>query len=121
MKNSPEGCRLASSGIPEDNLSKSPRLRSIPILPAMASRWITKLVEPPMAAFTMMAFSKASFVSILDMRRSSLTISTMRCPEYCARTFRRLSAAGMAAFSGRVSPRLSTMQAMVDAVPITAQ
>ena len=53
--------------------------------PAMASRWITALVEPPMAALTLMAFSNAARVRIFDSVRSSCTISTMRRPVSCAR------------------------------------
>ena len=87
----------------------------------MASKWITKLVEPPMAALTMMAFSNACRVSIFDSTKSSFTISTMRLPESCASTFRRESAAGMAAFCGIESPNASTIEAIVEAVPITAQ
>ena len=44
---------------------------STPMRPAIASRWMTALVEPPMAALTRMAFSNASRVRICDMRRSS--------------------------------------------------
>ena len=47
---------------------------------AMALKWIGALVEPPMAELTTMTFSKASRVMILDGRRSSHTISTMRLP-----------------------------------------
>src|SRR5690606_426303 len=52
---------------------------------------------------------------------SSLTISTILIPDKCARTFRLASAAGIAALWGRDNPKDSTMLAMVDAVPITAQ
>jgi hypothetical protein len=38
------------------------------------------LVEPPMAEFTTMAFSKASRVMMSEGFRSSRTISTMRRP-----------------------------------------
>ncbi len=54
--------------------------------PAIAFRWITALVEPPIAALVRMAFSKASRVRILDSFRSSQTMSTMRMPERCAST-----------------------------------
>ena len=46
--------------------------RSTPRRPAIASRWMTALVEPPIAPLTRMAFSKASRVRICDTRRSSL-------------------------------------------------
>ena len=44
----------------------------------MACRWMTALVDPPMAALTRIAFSNACRVMIRDGRRSSLTSSTMR-------------------------------------------
>ena len=47
---------------------------------AMALMWIGALVEPPMAEFTTMAFSKASRVRMSEGFRSSHTISTMRLP-----------------------------------------
>ena len=87
----------------------------------MASRWITALVEPPMAPLVRMAFSKASLVSTFEIVRSSSTISTMRRPAMWARALRRESAAGMAALVGRPMPKASTMQAMVEAVPMVMQ
>jgi hypothetical protein len=54
--------------------------------PAMAFRWMTALVEPPMAALTRMAFSKASLVSTLDSVSCSQTMSTMRMPDRWAIT-----------------------------------
>ena len=61
---------------------------------AIAIRWITALVEPPIAAFTRMAFSNASRVRIFESSRSSFTISTMRRPAMRAITLRRASTAG---------------------------
>ena len=79
---------------------------------------MTALVEPPIAASTRIAFSKLDRVSTCDGRRSSATIPTIRRPARCARRSRRLSAAGSAAFSGNAMPSASTIEAMVDAVPI---
>ena len=45
----------------------------------------------------------------------------MRLPESCANTLRRESAAGMAALPGNVRPKDSTIHAIVEAVPMTAQ
>ncbi len=87
----------------------------------MAIIWITKLDEPPTAELAIMAFSNASRVSILSIVRFSLTISTILRPLSCAITFLRLSAAGIAAAPLRVSPRLSTITAMVLAVPMVMQ
>ena len=52
--------------------------------PAIASKWITAFVEPPIAAFTRIAFSNAERVRIFDSAISSSTISTMRRPASCA-------------------------------------
>ena len=52
---------------------------------------------------------------------SSFTISTMRLPDNCESTFRLASAAGMEALLGNDNPNASTITAMVEAVPITAQ
>ena len=65
--------------------------------PAMACKWTTALVEPPIAPLTTMAFSKFSFFNNFDMRKSSRTMSTMRRPAMWASTLRRESTAGMAA------------------------
>ncbi len=89
--------------------------------PAMASRWTTALVEPPMAPLTMMAFSNAARVSTCDRRKSSCTMPTMRRPVIWACSLRRASTAGMAALPGRATPSASTMAAMVEAVPIVMQ
>ncbi len=89
--------------------------------PAIASKCTTALVEPPIAAFTRIAFSYASRVSIFAMPKSSSTICTMRRPVNCASRLRRVSGAGIAAFSGNDMPNASTMLAMVDAVPIVMQ
>ncbi len=74
-----------------------------------------------MAAFTTIAFSNASRVRTSEGRRFSFTISTIREPDRWASTFLRASAAGMAALWGSDKPSDSTITAMVEAVPITAQ
>ena len=80
-----------------------------------------KLVEPPIAAFTTIEFSIASLVRIFESFMSSFTISTILLPESWAITFFLASTAGMAAAPGNVNPNASTMQAIVDAVPIVMQ
>ncbi len=50
----------------------------------MASRWMTALVDPPIAAFTLIAFSNASLVMILSGVTSCSTRSTMTWPARCA-------------------------------------
>ena len=74
-----------------------------------------------MAALVRIAFSKAWRVKIFDIFRSCSTISTMRRPLICASRLRRVSAAGMAAFSGSDIPSASTMLAIVLAVPMVMQ
>ncbi len=74
-----------------------------------------------MAAFTRIAFSNAARVRIFESLRSSFTISTMRRPAMRAITLRRASTAGKAALPGRPTPSASTIEAIVDAVPITMQ
>ena len=66
-----------------------PGVRSIPTRPAIASRWITALVLPPIAALVRIAFSNASRVRMSDGFRSSFTICTIRRPVRCAITRRR--------------------------------
>ncbi|MOA62154.1 hypothetical protein D3C78_1874890 [compost metagenome] len=73
-------------GMPRPIRVQSSRSSCTPMRPAMALRWITALVEPPMAALTRMAFSNASLVRIFDSFRSSRTISTARMPDMCAST-----------------------------------
>ena len=63
----------------------------------MASRWMTALVDPPIAALTLMAFSNASLVMILSGVRSFSTRSTMTWPARCAVSYRRASTAGQVA------------------------
>src|SRR5690606_11958663 len=80
-----------------------------------------KLVEPPTAALVTIAFSNAFLVKILDMVKSSFTISTIRRPDNCCITFLRESAAGMDEKPGSVKPNASHMVPMVEAVPIVLQ
>ena len=101
--------------------SQSSSVRSTPTRPAMARRWITALVDPPIAPLVRIAFSKAGFVRMSEGFRSSLTICTMRRPDSCAITRRRLSTAGIAALPDSAMPSASAMLAMVDAVPIVLQ
>src|SRR5258708_6661669 len=82
---------------------------------------MTPLVDPPTAPFTRIAFSNASRVRTLESRKSSRTISTMRRPAIWARTPRLESTAGIAALRGRATPSASTIDAIVEAVPIVIQ
>jgi hypothetical protein len=55
------------------------------------------------------------------MRKSSCTMATIRRPAMRARTRRRESTAGIAALVGRPMPSASTIDAIVDAVPMVMQ
>ncbi len=79
------------------------------------------MVLPPMAACTMMAFSKASRVRILDGVRSSATIPTIRAPALFAILPSSKLEAGMRALAGRAIPRASAITTLVFAVPRKAQ
>jgi hypothetical protein len=71
--------------------------------PAIASRWITALVEPPIAALTRIAFSKASGQ---DLRHAQVLVDHLDDAPAgeLASTLRRESTAGMAAFSAATCP-----------------
>ena len=75
----------------------------------------------PIVRKAMIAFSKAFLVRIFDIRKSSCTIATMRRPAIRASTRRRESTAGIAALVGNPMPSASTIEAIVDAVPIVMQ
>ena len=62
---------LASRGVVRDSASKRASGSSIPARPAIATRWITALVEPPADITTRIALSKASHVSTSRGFRSS--------------------------------------------------
>ena len=80
------------------------------------------LVEPPMASSTRIAFSTDFAVTISDGRGPPvLIISIAQTPVASAARMRSACTAGMAAVSGRLMPSASATQAMVLAVPMTAQ
>ena len=79
------------------------------------------LVDPPSAMAVVTAFSKAAVVRISRGRRSSQTISTMRRPAAVAMRGCAESAAGIDDAPGRVRPRASTADVIVDAVPMVMQ
>ncbi len=80
------------------------------------------LVEPPIAMSLLIALSKALAVRISEGRGPPpCASSTARRPLSSARARRRESGAGIAALPGRVMPRASAIEAIVDAVPMTMQ
>ena len=79
------------------------------------------LVEPPIASSTRIAFSTDFAVMICDGRSGFFASSTARAPLASAARKRSACTAGIAAVPGSAMPSASAIDAMVDAVPITAQ
>ena len=112
---------LTSSGVEAARSSKSSSGTSTPSRPAIAMRWITALVEPPMAWSVRIAFSNASRVMMSEGRVPAATRSMIWDPARSATWRRRESTAGIAALPLGAMPSASVMQAIVDAVPIGEQ
>ena len=84
-RNPPSGSGPTASGrrcvgTSRPRSSQSCSVSGTPMRPAIASRWMTALVDPPTAPFTRIAFSNAARVRICESRTSCSTISTMRRP-----------------------------------------
>ena len=106
------------SGTPSVYLSKSSNVSSIPASLATAGRCSTAFADPPMAACTLMAFIKASFVSMLDGRMSFFTSSvTLRAAAW-ASWMMIFVLAGAAPAPGIAMPRVSDRHCIVVAVPM---
>ena len=93
----------------------------MPKRPAIAVRWTTAFVEPPIAINTRKAFSTDFSVISCDGRIGLPISATAARPVISAATRRSACTAGMAAVPGSDIPSVSAMQAIVLAVPITAQ
>ncbi len=78
-------------------------------------------VEPPIAAFTTIAFLSARSSRIREGRISSFTSSTMRCPDSRATFNRSAEIAGMVAEPDKAMPMASVRICIVLAVPMTGQ
>jgi hypothetical protein len=105
------------------SLSLLRRLSDIgmPIRPAIAVRCRMALVEPPMASSTRSAFSTDLGVMI-SLGFGPCAASVTAClPVASAARKRSECTAGIAAVPGSVMPSVSAMDAMVLAVPMTAQ
>ena len=93
----------------------------MPSRPAMAVRCTMALVEPPTDISTRIAFSTDfGVMTCRGVIRVSMS-RTAALPVSSAATSRSECTAGIAAVPGSDMPSASAMQAMVDAVPITAQ
>ena len=79
------------------------------------------LVEPPSASSTRSAFSTDFSLTILSGVTAEPIRLTAAMPVASAARRRSACTAGIAAVPGRIRPSASAMQAMVEAVPITAQ
>ena len=112
---------LASTGVRCASSSKRSRFSGTPARPAIATRWISALVEPDSAWTTVIALSNACGVRISAGFRSSHTISTIRRPLAVAMRAWLASGAGIEAAAGSVRPRVSATEVIVDAVPMVMQ
>ena len=112
---------LASTGTLRLRRSKSSSEMSCFARRACAMTWMIALVEQPSAIATVMPFRKASRVWMLEGRRSSWTISTMRRPTCVAMRWWLASTAGMEEAPGSVMPMASAIEVIVLAVPIVMQ
>ena len=93
----------------------------MPARPAIATRWIIALVEPPSAICATSAFSKEARDRMSRGLRSSQIISTMRRPHWIAMRLCAESGAGIDEAPGSVMPSVSVSDIMVAAVPIDMQ
>src|SRR5439155_1703070 len=122
MRYFPDGLQSTRSGVERDSSSKRASGSGTPARPARATRWMIALVEPPIAMSLRIALSKALAVRISEGRGPPpWASSTARRPLSSASARRRESGAGIAALPGRVMPRASAIEAIVDAVPMTMQ
>ena len=112
---------FASTGVLSEMSLKRSSGSSHPARPAMATKWMMALVEPPMVISVTMALSKDSRVRMSEGFKSSQTISTMRLPVSVAILAWFESGAGMLAAPGRVRPSDSASDIMVAAVPMVMQ
>src|SRR5205823_9175149 len=93
----------------------------MPARPAMAMRWISALVEPPIAMRVTIALSNDLAVRMSRGLRSSHTISTARLPQSVAIFAWFESGAGMDEAPGSARPSASVIDIIVAAVPIVMQ
>ena len=89
---------------------------------AIAVRWISPLVDPPIACITTCALRNDDLVrNWLGFGPFAFAIAAATLPLASARRKRSACGAGMVALIGSERPSASVTQAMVDAVPITMQ
>ena len=94
----------------------------MPSRPAAAVRWMSPLVEPPIACRTTSALrNAAAVITSLGFGPPLSAIATAWRPLASAERRRSAWVAGMLAECGSARPMISTMHAIVLAVPITMQ
>jgi hypothetical protein len=96
--------------------SKSSIVKSMSSSFAIATRWRTPFVEPPVAATDAAAFSSEALVTICDGRTSRRTRSTTILPLSSEAASLERSSAGMSFCPPGLIPRNSSAVAMVFAV-----
>ncbi len=112
----PQGFMSAMIGVRAEMRSKSSIVKSIPKSRAIATRWSTALVEPPVAATDATAFSNDSLVTNdRGVRFSRTTRTASRPSSYAASSFARCIA-GMPFVPNGDSPRKSRIVDIVLAV-----
>src|SRR5436305_6120026 len=117
-----EGLQLTRSGVERDSSSNRASRSDTPARPAIATRWMIALVEPPIAMSARIALSNAFAVRISEgLGPPVRASSTARRPDSSASASRRESGAGIAALPGSVMPSASAIEAIGEAVPIHMQ
>jgi hypothetical protein len=106
----------ATMGVAAEMRSKSSIVKSMPYSRAIATRWSTPFVEPPVPAIAAAAFSIACFVTTCDGRRSRRTTSTASLPISNAASAFAPFIAGIPLAPSGVRPRKSTIVDIVLAV-----
>src|SRR5256885_16358981 len=105
MRYFPDGLRLTRNGVVFESSSKRVSGSGTPTRPAIATRWMIALVEPPMAMSARMALSKACAVRICEgLGPPAIAISTARRPAISAIASRRESDAGDRRIAGQGHP-----------------
>ena len=114
----PDGFRSHNTGTRVRMASKSSSVRGTPAARAIARKWSTALVEPPIAIVTAIAFSNALRVRICRGRRSRPMAETSISAERAALSAFSASSAAMVDEYGRLRPIASNAEDIVFAVNI---
>jgi hypothetical protein len=112
----PPGFRLATIGVRAAISSKSSSSSGTPSSRAIARRWSTPFVDPPVATIDAAAFSSASRVMICDGRTFSRTSCMTRRPASWAASFFDGWSAGIPFSPAGLMPRKSSAVDIVLAV-----